>query len=110
MVRASAAVHRGYHSSAVLLPNGAGFTAGGGTPGPVTNFNAEIYYPPYLFAAQNVGSVLAKRPTIISISSNRAAYNDNIQVQHAVGDTVSVVSFSSLPYLLGIVSITICVK
>ena len=96
-VRASAAIHRGYHSTAVLLPNGAVFTGGGGVPGPVTNFNAEIYYPPYFFKAQNGVSILANRPTIISLSNNRASYGDTIQIQYATGDIVSAVSFIALP-------------
>ena len=96
-VGASAAVFRGYHSTAVLLPNGAVFTAGGGVPGPVTNFNAEIYYPPYFFTAQNGGSILTKRPTIVSLSTNQASYNQQIQVQLGVGDVASTVSFIALP-------------
>ena len=39
-----------YHSTSVLLPDATVITMGGGTPGPETNLNAEIYYPPYLFA------------------------------------------------------------
>ncbi len=42
---------RNYHSLALLLPDGSVLTAGGGAPGPVTNLDAEVYYPPYLFAA-----------------------------------------------------------
>ncbi len=38
-----------YHSTSVLLPDATLFTGGGGAPGPQTNLNAEIYYPPYLF-------------------------------------------------------------
>lgn len=50
-----------YHSVSVLLPDATLFTGGGGAPGPQTNLNAEIYYPPYLFSAD--GS-LAPRPRI----------------------------------------------
>ena len=32
-------------------------------PGPLSNLNAEIYYPPYLFAA---GGALAPRPAIVN--------------------------------------------
>lgn len=39
-------------------------TAGGGSPGPVTNLNGEIYYPPYLFNTSNAPAI---RPTILSI-------------------------------------------
>ncbi len=58
---AAAAKARLYHSSALLLPDGTVLTAGGGPPGPVTNLNAEIYYPPYLFADDGSGR-LATRP------------------------------------------------
>ncbi len=58
---ASGALARLYHSSALLLPDASVLVAGGGAPGPLKNLNAEIYYPPYLFAA---GGVLAARPAI----------------------------------------------
>ena len=38
---ARAATVRIYHSSTILLPDGAVLSAGGGLSGPVTNFNAE---------------------------------------------------------------------
>lgn len=38
-----------YHSTSLLLPNGTVLCAGGGPPGPTSNLNAEVYYPPYLF-------------------------------------------------------------
>ena len=44
-----------YHSTSLLLPDGSVLTAGGGAPGPVTNLNAEIYYPPYLFKKDGSG-------------------------------------------------------
>ena len=50
-VGASAAQYRGYHSFSILLPSGVVLSTGGGTPGPVTNLNAEVYYPPSLFRA-----------------------------------------------------------
>jgi hypothetical protein len=58
---APAAVPRLYHSTALLLPDGRVFTAGGGHPtfaGDTDHFNAEIYSPPYLFAGP--------RPTVTS--------------------------------------------
>ncbi len=54
-----------YHSSALLLPDATVLVAGGGAYGPVTNLNAEIYYPPYLFKRDGSGE-LAPRPTIVS--------------------------------------------
>ena len=46
---ATATRMRLYHSTSLLLPDATVITMGGGTPGPETNLNAEIYYPPYLF-------------------------------------------------------------
>ena len=46
---ARGALARLYHSTALLLPDATVLVAGGGAPGPLTNLNAEIYYPPYLF-------------------------------------------------------------
>ena len=59
---------RMYHSNAILLPDGSLLTSGGGAGSPTlssdpnqNNLNAEIYYPPYLFAA---GGLRAARPMI----------------------------------------------
>ena len=52
---------RFYHSIALLLPDATILSAGGGAPGPVTNLNAQIYYPGYLFRSD--GS-RATRPVI----------------------------------------------
>ncbi|MGB7301036.1 MAG: galactose oxidase-like domain-containing protein [Burkholderiaceae bacterium] len=52
-----------YHSTSLLLPDATVLVAGGGAPGPLTNTNAEIYYPPYLFTANGQ---FAGRPTITS--------------------------------------------
>ncbi len=57
-----------YHSTALLLPDGAVLTGGGGGPGPVDNLNAEIYYPPYLYSPDGLGTP-APRPTIVSSSA-----------------------------------------
>ena len=45
-VMASIAVYRGYHSTALLLPDGRVLSAGGNVAGA----NAQIFSPPYLFA------------------------------------------------------------
>jgi hypothetical protein len=45
-VMASIATYRGYHSTALLLPDGRVLSAGGNVGGP----NAQLYSPPYLFA------------------------------------------------------------
>lgn len=80
-VAASAAIYRGYHSTAILMQNGALLTAGGGSPGPVANQNAEIYYPPYLFTSSNGAAALAPRPQIVSLASLQMAYGQSTQFE-----------------------------
>lgn len=60
---ASAKMARLYHSASLLLPDATVITGGGGSPGPQTNLNAEIYYPPYLFLPGQPAT-LAPRPLI----------------------------------------------
>jgi YVTN family beta-propeller protein len=52
-----------YHSVAILLPDATVMVGGGGAPGPQTNLNHEIFYPPYLF---NSNATEATRPAIAS--------------------------------------------
>lgn len=82
-VGASGSVYRGYHSSAILLQNGALLVAGGGAPGPVTNQNAEFFYPPYLFTTVNGKAALAPRPQIVSLNTNRLQYGQSMQFEFA---------------------------
>jgi hypothetical protein len=77
---ASATKPRLYHSSAMLLSDGTVLTGGGGAPGPVDNLNAEIYYPPYLYAADGTP---AARPTISS--TNLSAYDPGETLVATVG-------------------------
>ena len=77
----SAQVVRNYHSNTVLLPNGSILSAGGGVPGPVTNFNAEIFYPPYFFENTDGQTVLADRPRFLSMSASRLAHGSPIQLE-----------------------------
>jgi hypothetical protein len=63
---ASGAIARLYHSVAMLLPDGSMLVGGGGSPGPLTNTNAELYFPPYLFEE---GGRWAERPTITAAST-----------------------------------------
>jgi len=76
-VGSEGAVARLYHSSALLLPDASVLVAGGGAPGPLNNTNAEIYYPPYLYAS---GGGFATRPQIIS-APDTANVGDNLAVQ-----------------------------
>ncbi|MBW3605875.1 MAG: DUF1929 domain-containing protein [Actinobacteria bacterium] len=75
-----------YHSTSILLPDGSVLTAGGGPPGPVTNLNAEIYYPPYLFAQDGSGQ-LAQRPRIMSVGE--VGYGTALPVRVADAGRVS---------------------
>jgi hypothetical protein len=61
---ATAQQMRLYHSISMLLPDGSVLTGGGGAPGPQTNLNAEIYYPPYLYKKDGSGKP-AVRPMVI---------------------------------------------
>lgn len=59
---ASAKKARLYHSISLLLPDATVLTGAGGAPGPISNLNAEIYYPPYLYKKDGTGQA-APRPT-----------------------------------------------
>ncbi len=63
-----------YHSNSILLQDGTVMIAGGGNPGPVTNYNAEIFSPPYLYD-ENGG--LAVRP-VINWAPEQGAYGQTI--------------------------------
>jgi hypothetical protein len=50
---------RNYHSTSLLLPDGRVFVAGGDV------WNAQLFYPPYLFSKDSKGrTILAERPQI----------------------------------------------
>ena len=84
-----------YHSASVLLPDGTVFTGGGGGCGdgcdtydpytardpahplPVNQYNAEIYYPPYLL---NPDGSLATRPVITAAPGN-VSYGQSMNIQ-----------------------------
>jgi galactose oxidase-like protein/glyoxal oxidase-like protein len=79
---ASATKPRLYHSNAMLLADATVLTGGGGAPGPVTNLNAEIYYPPYLYASDGTPAV---RPTLSS--TNLSIYDPGDTLSATVGPT-----------------------
>jgi hypothetical protein len=56
-----------YHSTATLLRDGSLLSAGGGSPGPHTQRNGQIYYPPYLYSAPGV---FATRPQVLGGPTN----------------------------------------
>jgi YVTN family beta-propeller protein len=92
-VGSSGAKPRLYHSSGLLLPDASVLVSGGGAPGPeigpgqqLTNTNAEIYYPPYLYAAD--GS-FAPRPEIVS-APTVAEVGDNLNIIAASDDVARV--------------------
>ena len=66
---------RNYHSVAILLPDATVFTAGGGLCGEgcaANHYDAQIYYPPYLF--NNDGSraarpVITNAPIIVTLGT-----------------------------------------
>ena len=60
-----------YHSIALLMPNGTVVSAAGGWPGPQTFYDAEVYYPPYLF---NADGSYATRPRLASVRQADRAF------------------------------------
>lgn len=96
---ASAAVYRGYHSFTVLLPNGTVLSTGGGTPGPVTNLNAEVYYPPQLFRTVNGVAQLAPRPVIQALSGLSFAHGATLQAD--MGSNAAIASLSLVGLSVG---------
>ncbi|MEZ5659203.1 MAG: galactose oxidase early set domain-containing protein [Burkholderiaceae bacterium] len=87
---------RVYHSTSLLLPSGAVFTGGGGVPGPVSNLDAEIFYPPYLFERDNGSVRLAVRPTILSLSSRQLTYGSSLKLQLDRNEQISEVAILGL--------------
>lgn len=83
---ASASKPRMYHSNAMLLPDGTVLTGGGGAPGPLINLNAEIYYPPYLYAADGTAAV---RPTLSSTNLPQYDPGETLVATVGASDVIS---------------------
>ncbi|MCU1306221.1 MAG: Kelch domain protein [Acidobacteriaceae bacterium] len=80
---AANSTYRGYHSTALLLPDGRVLSAGGNVGGP----NAEIYSPPYLFNGP--------RPTISSAPTT-IGYGQQFAVNTPDAANIAQVSFIRL--------------
>jgi hypothetical protein len=87
---ASAAEPRLYHSNALLLTDATVLTGGGGAPGPLTNLNAEIYYPPYLYASSGQPAI---RPVITSATPQTLLPGNTINIQVGPTDQISNLTF-----------------
>ena len=89
---ASAAIPRLYHSNALLLDDATVLTAGGGAPGPLNNLNAEIYYPPYLYANDGSGQP-AIRPLITTATPQFLFPSNTINITVGSTDQISRLTF-----------------
>jgi hypothetical protein len=89
---ASATKPRLYHSNSLLLQDASVLTAGGGAPGPVNNLNAEIFYPPYLYANDGSGQP-AVRPVITTVKPNSFAPGKPINITVGPTDNISRLTF-----------------
>ncbi len=79
-VMASIATYRGYHSTALLLPDGRVLSAGGNVGGP----NAQLFSPPYLFAGA--------RPSI-STAPTSVGYGQSVFVGTPDAASITQVTF-----------------
>jgi hypothetical protein len=80
---AASTIYRGYHATALLLPDGRVLSAGGNVGGP----NAEIYSPPYLFKG--------RRPAITSTPAS-IGYGQTFFVSTPDATNIAKVSFIRL--------------
>jgi hypothetical protein len=82
--------YRGYHSIALLLPDGRMLTGGGGHPNPTkgAEYNFEIYSPPYLFKGP--------RPVITSAPAT-VRYGQSFLVETPDAANIGAVRWIRLP-------------
>ena len=88
---ATAAHARLYHSNALLVLDGSVLTSGGGAPGPVSNLNGEVYYPPYLYRTDGSGNA-ATRPTLAAAPAVYT-WNQPLVLTVGAGNTINRVTF-----------------
>ena len=88
---AAAVRARLYHSTSLLLPDATVLTAGGGSPGPQTNLNGEIFYPPYLYKNDGSGE-LAERPQIMAAPQQQLGWGESFDLEVASATAISRVS------------------
>jgi galactose oxidase len=75
---ASSAINRGYHATSILLPDGRVLHSGGGDGSSQPNQrNAEIFSPPYLFAADGSPAV---RPVITTAPAS-VTYGQTLRLE-----------------------------
>jgi len=93
----SANFRRNYHASSLLLSDGTILTAGGDV------WNAEIFYPPYLFTKNwDNKTVLAKRPKILELDKNINRGNLIINTDSSENiDRVTLISTGSTTHAQG---------
>lgn len=77
-------VARLYHSNAILLPDATVFSNGGGSPGPVQQFNGKVFYPPYLFD----GNQPAVRPTY-TLAEDDFVYGESLAMSTSGSNPIS---------------------